>query len=182
MGTVHDAITDDLKVFVESQPVFFVATAPSEGGHVNLSPKGLEPIAVLGPHQVAYIDRTGSGVETIAHLRDDGRITLMFCAFAGKPNIVRLQGTGEVVFVDDPRFAELAAHFPETPAVRAIIRVDVDRVSDSCGYGVPLMELKGDRRALDGWAARKTDDDIVAYQQERNRLSIDGLPGVPVRP
>ncbi|MEM7286415.1 MAG: pyridoxamine 5'-phosphate oxidase family protein [Actinomycetota bacterium] len=180
MGNMHESITDDLKAFAESQPVFFVATAPHQGGHVNVSPKGLEPVVVLGSHEVAYIDRTGSGVETIAHLRENGRITLMFCAFSGKPNIVRFSGTGEAVFPDDDRFADLAARFPDTPAVRSIIRVDVDRVQDSCGYGVPLMELKGDRRALDGWAKDKTDADVTAYQAEHNATSIDGLPGVPI--
>ena len=181
MGNLHESISDDLKAFAESQPVFFVATAPSEGGHVNVSPKGLEPVVVLGPHEVAYIDRTGSGVETIAHLQDNGRITLMFCAFTGRPNIVRFQGTGEAILVDDPRFEALAAHFPDTPAVRSIIRVDVDRVSDSCGFGVPLMEFKGDRRALNGWAADKTEADVIAYQQQKNLTSIDGLAGVPAR-
>ena len=180
MGNMHESITDELKDFAESQPVFFVATAPNDGGHVNVSPKGLEPVVVLGPHEVAYIDRTGSGVETIAHLRENGRITLMFCAFSGKPNIVRFSGTGEAIFPDHDRFAELAHRFPETPAVRSIIRMDVDRVQDSCGYGVPLMEFTGDRRALDGWAKDKTDHDLVAYQAEKNARSIDGLPGVPV--
>lgn len=178
MGNTHESISDELKAFVESQPMFFVATAPSEGGHVNVSPKGLEPVAVLGPHEVAYIDRTGSGVETIAHVRQNGRITLMFCAFKGKPNIVRFSGTGEVVGLTDGRFDELAAHFPETPAVRSIIRIDVDRVSDSCGYGVPLMEFKGDRRALNGWAKDKSAADITEYHATRNATSIDGLPGV----
>jgi hypothetical protein len=179
MGNTHEAISDELKAFAESQNLFFVATAPTEGGHVNVSPKGLEPVAVLGPHEVAYIDRTGSGVETIAHLQQNGRITLMFCAFVGKPNIVRFSGTGEVVWPADERFGELARFFPETPAVRSIIRVDVDRVSDSCGYGVPLMEFKGDRRALDGWAKNKTPADIAEYHATRNAVSIDGLPGVP---
>ncbi|MCL4111948.1 UNVERIFIED_CONTAM: hypothetical protein GTU68_043058 [Idotea baltica] len=161
--------------------MFFVATAPSEGGHVNVSPKGIEPVVVLGPHEVAYIDRNGSGVETIAHLQDNGRITLMFCAFKGKPNIVRFAGTGEVIWPDDARFADLDARFPETPAVRSIIRVDVDRVSDSCGFGVPLMEFKGDRRALDGWAKDKTEQDLHDYQALKNAVSVDGLPGVPSR-
>lgn len=181
MGNLHESITDDLKQFAESQPVFFVATAPSRDGHVNVSPKGLEPVVVLGPHEVAYIDRTGSGIESVAHLQDNGRITLMFCAFKGRPNIVRFGGRGEVVWPDDARFADLAASFPETPAVRSIIRIDVDRVSDSCGYGVPLMEFKGDRRALDGWAKDKTPDDLVAYHALKNAVSIDGLPGVPAQ-
>ena len=179
MGNVHESITDELKEFAESQPMFFVATAPSEGGHVNVSPKGLESVVVLGPHEVAYIDRTGSGVETIAHVQQNGRITLMFCAFKGGPNIVRFAGKGEVIWPDDERFVGLEARFPPTPAVRAIIRIDVDRVSDSCGYGVPIMEFKNDRRALDGWAANKTLDDISAYQQQKNTTSIDGIPGVP---
>lgn len=181
MGNQHDSITDDLKTFAESQPMFFVATAPGEGGHVNVSPKGLEPVVVLGPHEVAYIDRNGSGVETIAHLQDNGRITLMFCAFKGKPNIVRFAGTGEVIWPTDARFAELDARFPDTPAVRSIIRIDVDRVSDSCGFGVPLMEFKGDRRALDGWAKDKTQEDLHDYQARKNAVSVDGLPGVPSR-
>jgi len=178
MGNQHDSITDELKEFAESQPVFFVATAPSEGGHVNVSPKGIEPVAVLGPHEVAYIERNGSGIETVAHLRDNGRITLMFCAFKGKPNIVRFAGQGEVVWPDDPRFGQLSEHFPETPAVRSIIRVDVDRVSDSCGYGVPIMEFKNHRRALDGWATTKSEQDLLDYQQTKNLTSVDGLPGV----
>ncbi len=179
MGNMHESITDDLKAFAESQPVFFVATAPSEGGHVNVSPKGLEPVVVLGPHEVAYLDRTGSGIETIAHLRDNGRITLMFCAFTGKPNIVRFSGTGEAVLPADDRFADLAARFPDAPGVRSIIRIDVDRIQDSCGFGVPLMELKGDRRTLTAWASDKSADEIAAYQAEKNATSIDGLPGLP---
>lgn len=180
MGNLHESITDELKAFAESQQMFFVATAPAEGGHVNVSPKGLEPVVVLGPHEVAYLDRTGSGVETIAHLQENGRITLMFCAFKGKPDIVRFAGQGEVVYPNDPRFEALAAQFPELPgALRSIIRIDVDRVSDSCGYGVPLMEFKGDRRALDGWAKNKTPEDVAAYHQLKNAASIDGLPGVP---
>jgi len=180
MGNLHESISDDLKAFAESQPVFFVATAPGVGGHVNVSPKGNEPVVVLGPHEVAYIDRVGSGVETIAHLRDNGRITLMFCAFKGSPNIVRFAGAGEVVWPSDERFAALAARFPDTPAVRSIIRVDVDHVQDSCGYGVPIMEYKNDRRTLDGWAKDKSPQDIVEYQVKKNAVSIDGLPGVPV--
>ena len=179
MGNLHESITEDLKAFAESQPVFFVSTAPSEGGHVNVSPKGLEPVVVLGPHEVAYIERIGSGIETVAHLQENGRITLMFCAFKGKPNIVRFAGAGEVIWPTDDRFAALEAQFPETPAVRSIIRVDVDRVSDSCGYGVPLMEFKGDRRALDGWAKNKTPEDLAEYQALKNAESVDGLPGVP---
>lgn len=179
MGNRHESITDDLKVFAESQPMFFVATAPGEGGHVNVSPKGLDPVVVLGSHEVAYLDRTGSGIETIAHLRDNGRITLMFCAFKGKPNIVRFAGRGEPVFPDDERFADLMAHFADAPGVRSIIRIDVDFVSDSCGFGVPLMEFKGERRALGAHFEKLSDDEVIDYQQRKNLVSIDGLPGMP---
>ncbi len=141
MSAVHPAIDDRLAAFMLAQPVFFVGTAPAGGeGHVNVSPKGLAgSFAVLGPHEVAYLDLTGSGAETIAHLRDDGRICLMFCAFEGPPNIVRLHGRGEVVLPDAPAFAALADRFADHPGRRAVIRVDVDRVSDSCGYAVPCL-------------------------------------------
>lgn len=181
MGNLHESITDDIAAFVESQPMFFVATAPSSGGHVNVSPKGLDPVVVLGPHSVAYADRTGSGVETIAHLNDDGRITLMFCAFVGKPNIVRLAGSGRAVFAEDPDFGDLRDRFGDIDALRSIVVVDVDHIHDSCGYGVPLMELKGDRRTLPAWAADKSDDDLAAYWDLKNSQSVDGLPGISNR-
>lgn len=177
MGNVHPEITDKLRSFIDEQHLFFVATAPGSGGHINLSPKGLDTFAVLGPLEVAYLDITGSGVETISHLRDNGRITLMFCAFKGKPDIVRLQGSGEAVMPDDERFDELRGHFGAFDGVRSVIRVDLDRVSDSCGYAVPLMEFKGDRRALTSHWADTTDAELAAYHRERNGVSIDGLPG-----
>src|SRR5262245_1815614 len=137
VGRELDEITPELQEFLESQPVFFVATAPaSTDEHVNVSPKGLDSFRVLGPHQVAYLDLTGSGIETISHLRENGRITLMFCAFSGNPDIVRLQGTGRVVRAEDPEAEPLLARFPELPGVRAVIVVDVRRVASSCGYGV----------------------------------------------
>lgn len=177
MGTVHESITDDLRKFIEAQHIFFVASAPSEGGHVNVSPKGLDSLRVLGPHTVAYADLTGSGIETIAHIRDNGRLTLMFCAFTGGPNIVRLQGTGRVVVPGDQEFEALAAHFPEYTGLRSFIHLTVERVSDSCGYGVPLMEYKGERRALQAWADRRSSEELADYRSERNAQSIDGLPG-----
>src|SRR5690242_2891174 len=135
MGRVHDELTDDLVEWIERQHLFFVATAPSGAdGHVNVSPKGYDSFRILGPRSVAYLDLTGSGVETIAHLRDDGRLTFMFCAFEGKPRILRLFGRGEAVLPDDPRYDELASAFPELPGARAIIRCDLDRIGDSCGY------------------------------------------------
>src|SRR6188508_480356 len=143
MGKVHERIDDRLRAFIERQRVFFVATAPNgPGGHVNVSPKGVDgTLAVLDDHTVAYLDLTASGAETIAHLRENGRITVMFCAFDGPPNIVRLHGRGRFVTLYDDGFEELLARFPaelpEERGTRAVIVVDVDRVSDSCGYGVP---------------------------------------------
>jgi len=161
--------------------MFFVATAPTGAeGHVNVSPKGMTgTFAVLGERRVAYLDFHGSGAETAAHLRENGRITLMFCAFDGPPNIVRLYGTGRVVPATDPGFAELLAAFtdpPDTHAVRAIIDVAVHRVSDSCGYAVPLMSYEGDRDLLLRWSARRSDEDLARYRETRNAASIDGLP------
>jgi hypothetical protein len=180
VGKLYDAIDGRLREFVLRQPVFFVATAATEG-RVNLSPKGMKgTFTVLGPNRVAYLDYTGSGVETIAHLRDNGRITLMFCAFTGPPNVVRLHGRGESVLPEDPRFAELYATFGVDAGhgLRSVIVVDVDRVSDSCGFAVPLLDYVGERTLLDDWAARKTDEDLVAYRKERNAASIDGLPAL----
>jgi hypothetical protein len=180
MGRTYDAIDDRLAAFLRSQPVFFTGTAPrADDGHVNVSPKGLAgTFAVLGPRRVAYLDLTGSGVETIAHVRENGRITLMFCAFEGPPRIVRVQGRGEVVVPSDPSFAELVACFDEHAGVRSVIVVDVDRVSDSCGYGVPEMTLVGNRTHLADWAKRKGPDGLVGYQLDRNAASIDGLAGI----
>jgi len=174
------SISPDLAEWWAAQPIFFVATAPGEGGHVNLSPKGLDTLRILSPTRAAYLDLTGSGVETISHLRDNGRITLMFCAFTGPPNVVRLHGRGEAVRPEDPRFAELYERFgvDADHGLRSVIVVDVDRVSDSCGFAVPLLDYVGERTLLDDWAARKTDEDLVAYRKERNAASIDGLPAL----
>jgi len=178
MATAHPEISDELRSFIEEQQMFFVGTAPSVGGHVNLSPKGLDTFRIIDPLKVAYLDLTGSGVETIAHLRDNGRITFLFCAFTGSPNIVRLYGQGTVHRPDDPGFDELRGLFGEFDAVRSVITAELDRVSDSCGYGIPLMEYKDDRRTLRAWAAKKTPDEIDEYHQVRTPESIDGLPGM----
>ena len=181
MGKILDALDANLTDIITGQPVFFVATAPSgEGGHVNVSPKGgTGSFAVIDPTTVAYLDITGSGVETIAHLRDNGRITLMFCRFDGGPLIVRLYGRGEAVLADDDRFGPLRARFPaDVPGVRSIVHVDVDRVSTSCGYGVPLMTYDADRTRLRQWAERRGPEGVAAYRAERNAVSIDGLPGL----
>jgi hypothetical protein len=184
MGRDFDGIDDRLARFLGRQHVFFVATAPrADDGHLNLSPKGLDgTFAVLDLHTVAYLDLTGSGVETIAHLRENGRIVVMFCAFNGPPRIVRLYGKGQSLLPGDPSFTSLLDRFPQHPGVRSIIRVDVARVADSCGFGVPLMRFEGERSQLDEWAERKGPAGIARYQGDKNAASIDGLPGLPDLP
>jgi Pyridoxamine 5'-phosphate oxidase len=164
--------------WIAEQHVFFVATAPSgDEGHVNLSPKGLEGLVVLGPRSVAYLDLTGSGAETIAHVQQNGRICLLLCAFTGSPRILRLQGTGTVHRAGSRRFDDLRPAFGDHPGVRSIITVELDRIATSCGYGVPLLSFEGERRALTAWAEKKGDE-LPAYWSEKNATSIDGLPAV----
>src|SRR5690606_5942692 len=156
-------------------------TAPGgQAGHVNCPPKGRDTFRVLGPTTVAYLDYTGSGVETLAHLRQNGRIVIMFCAFAGPPRILRLHGRGEALEVGEAGFEALAPHFAPLPAlgVRAIVRIELTRIADSCGYGVPLMRYEGERDQMERWAERKGADGIAAYQKEKNSASIDALPGL----
>lgn len=168
-----------------AQPVFFVATAPDEpDGLVNCSPKGnRDELAVIDEHTVAYLDQTGSGVETVAHLRDNGRIVVMLCAFTGPPRIVRLHGHGHGTYPGDDEFGALATAFPgaQEVGVRSMVIVDVARVADSCGYGVPLMDFERHRPTMDEWAARKGPQGINAYWREKNRVSIEGLDGLPQR-
>ncbi len=173
-------IDEKLARWLEAQPVFFVATAPlAADGLVNCSPKGsIGTFAVLGPHRVAYLDLTGSGIETVAHLRENGRVTLMFCAWTDRPDIVRLYGHGSVVLPEDDGFAELLARFGEHPGERCVIVVDVDRVRDSCGYAVPRMELVAERDVLDLANAKKGPERLAAYRAEKNAASLDGLPGL----
>lgn len=176
MGKVYDGIDERLRAFIAAQPVFFVATAPLAGdGRVNLSPKGVEgTFAVLDEHTVAYLDITASGAETIAHVRENGRITVMFCSFDPQPKVLRLHGRGRVVTPYDEAWATAAAPFPPTPTARAVVVVDVDRVSDSCGYGLPLSAGWEERHLLIPAMERKPS--IVGYRIEKNRRSIDGLP------
>ncbi|WP_434041140.1 MULTISPECIES: pyridoxamine 5'-phosphate oxidase family protein [Sorangium] len=181
MGRTFSELDDDLTGFLAEQRLFFVASAPSgDGGHVNVSPKGHDTFRVLDPRTVAYLDLTGSGVETIAHLRDNGRITLMFCAFSGPPRILRLQGRGEPIFPGDPRFDALAGLFPPFQGVRSVIRVALERIATSCGYAVPHMAYEGERDTLSKWADRKGPEGLSRYRLEKNTTSIDGLPGLPV--
>jgi len=182
MARVRESIDDTLRAWLLDQHVFFVATAPLDGAcHVNLSPKGFAgTFTVLGPYEVAYLDQTGSGIETVAHLRDNGRIVVMFCAFDGPPKIVRLHGRGEVILPDKPEFDALFAAFPvgAPRGLRSIIRVEVERISQSCGFGVPFMTYAGERSDMSTWLSHKTDDEIAAYRFEKNAVSIDGMPGL----
>jgi hypothetical protein len=172
-------IDESLREFIGQQAMFFVATAPSVGGRINLSPKGYrDTFAVLDERTVAYLDLFGSGVETIAHLRDNGRITVMFCSFSHNSRILRLFGTGRVVRPDDAEFAGVTAHFGDGhPGVRAAIVIDVERIADACGYAVPYLELVDERPVLDKAHARATEEKF-AILAERNRRSIDGLPAL----
>ena len=179
MGKTYDEIDGRLRTFIESQPVFFVSTAPlGANGHINLSPKGNQrDVRVVGPRRVQYRDLTGSGAETIAHLRENGRITLMFCAFDGPPRIVRLHGHGRALTGGD-EFDEQSNEFPPHAGTRSIIDIAVERISDSCGYNVPLMPFSEHRRNLDHWTAQKSADDLAEYRREKNASSIDGLPAL----
>lgn len=177
MSKQHECIEPELAVWIAQQKIFFVATAPlAADGHVNVSPKGGEAFRVLGPMEAAYQDYTGSGAETAAHLRENGRIVVMFCAFDGPPKIVRLHGRGTLVMPADPKFAELAALFPPNPGTRACVHVAVNRVSDSCGFSVPLFDFQARRDTLDRWATAQGPEKLDAYRAAKNVRSIDGLP------
>ncbi|MDP1820203.1 MAG: pyridoxamine 5'-phosphate oxidase family protein [Acidimicrobiales bacterium] len=178
MGLMLERLDAKLTRWIARQPMFFVATAPSDGGRVNLSPKGHDTLRVLDESTVAYLDLTGSGVETIAHIRENGRITVMLCAFWGPPLIVRLSGTGEVAVVGEPAFEEQRVLFPDLPGSRAVVTVHLDRVQTSCGYAVPRMELVDERDTLLTWAERKGDDGLERYRAKKNAESVDGVPGL----
>ncbi|CRK58375.1 hypothetical protein SCL24.07 [Alloactinosynnema sp. L-07] len=186
MGKTYERIDGRLREFIERQPVFFVATAPLTGdGHVNLSPKGRAgSFGVLDERTFAYVDFGGSGAETIAHLRENGRITLMWCSFDGPPTIVRVHGRGEPVFRDDPRWPDLVGRFPDggSPSARAVIVVTAERISDSCGFAVPLMDYQADRTLHAEYFGRKTDPEFAAYCESKDYVgvSLDGLPALPL--
>lgn len=180
MGRLLESLDEKLTAWIGRQPMFFVATAPADGGRVNLSPKGHDTLRIVDERTVQYLDLTGSGVETIAHVRENGRITLMLCAFEGPPLIVRLWGRGEVVAVDEPGFPEAAEPFPDLPGRRAVITVHLEGVQTSCGFTVPLMEFVAERDKLIDWAERKGDDGLVEYWGKKNARSLDGLPGLTI--
>jgi hypothetical protein len=189
MSKVFEGIDEPLSEWIAAQALFFVASAPlAQEGHVNVSPKGpIGTLRILDERTVAYLDMVGSGAETIAHVRENGRLVIMMCAFAGPPRIVRLHGRGEVILAGDEHFAALAQRcaFEESgvaDARRSIVLVDVTRVSDSCGYGVPLMRFEGVRPHADAWAQKKMrvggPQALLDYQRAHNGASLDGLPAV----
>lgn len=180
MGTVFEGIDTQLQMWIEAQPMWFVATAPlSATGHVNVSPRGHDSLSVLDRHRVGWVDYTGSGIESIAHIRENGRVCLMFASFDKRPRIVRLHGHGTVSLPGEATFDEVVALHPHHLSTRAVITVDVTRVSDSCGWGVPVMDLAGERDLLHLQAEKKGTVGMEQYRAERNALSIDGLPGLP---
>jgi hypothetical protein len=179
MGKIFDSITPELKKWIEKQKIFFVATAPlSPDAHINCSPKGLDSFRIIDPYTVAYQDLTGSGIETIAHIRENQRIVLMFCAFNGPPKIVRLHGVGEVITPEDEDFELLSSQFPCRRSTRAYVRIRLNRISDSCGYAVPLYEFIKDRDVLDKWVEAKSDEGLAEYRLAKNTKSIDGIRGL----
>jgi hypothetical protein len=179
VGKVFDGIDDALATWIAAQPMFFVATAPLSGdGHVNVSPRGHDTFSVLGQHRVGWVDYTGSGVETIAHLRENGRVCVMFCSYDRRPRIVRLHGHGSVWLPGSPSYDEVVALHPPHPSTRAVVTVDVTRVSDSCGFGVPVMDVVEERDLLRLGAEKRGPEGLAAYRAEKNAASIDGLPGL----
>ncbi|GGF43208.1 hypothetical protein GCM10007298_43600 [Williamsia phyllosphaerae] len=179
MGKVFDSIDSSLRTWIDAQPMWFVATAPlADDGHVNVSPRGHDSFSVLDEHRVAWVDYTGSGVETIAHLRENGRICIMFTAFDGRPRIVRLHGRGTVSLPGESAFDEVVARHPANPSTRAVVTVEVTRISDSCGWGVPVMEMVDERDLIRLHAEKKGVDGMIDYRAQKNARSIDGLPGL----
>lgn len=182
MAKIYDTIDDKLAAFIAKQKVFFVATAPlSPDGHVNVSPKGYDAFRILGPKQVAYVDLGGSGIETVAHARENGRITIMFCAFEGPAIILRLYGKARVMQFDEPGFDAELARFPGFERARNIVYIDVDRIADSCGWAVPFYEFKGERDQLRRAIDHRSRDEWAERRYVSNAESIDGLEGL-VRP
>ena len=180
MAKVIPALDEALIEWIAQQHVFFVASAPSNGGHVNLSPKGHDSLRVLDETTVAYLDLTGSGAETIAHTRENGRLTIMFCAFEGPPRILRLFGTAVAHPAGTAGYDGLAPLFPDLPGRRSIVVLDIDRIQTSCGYSVPFMDYRSERETLQQWARRKDDAELADYWAEKNSQSIDGLPALEV--
>ena len=183
MGKEYAEIDERMQRWIDRQRMFFVSTAPlADDGRINCSPKGLDGLRVLGPRQIAYADTGGSGIETVAHLKENGRIVIMLCAFDGPPKIFRFYGHCRSVLSIDADFERLVPMFPKMPALRNFIIVDIDCIRDACGYGVPLYDFKSDRESLKNWCENQTEDELLAYRIEKNDQSLDGLPGLDVGP
>lgn len=177
MGSFFDSLSEEVQAWISQQHIFFVATAPrSDEGRINLSPKGHDCLRVLDANTVAYLDMTGSGNETSAHIAENGRVTFMWCAFDGSPDIIRAYGRGEVVLKGTPRWDELIGNFELLPGARQIIVNHIEQVQSSCGYAVPFFDYQSDRETLMRWATNKGDDGLEKYQNQKNMQSIDGLP------
>lgn len=181
MSKEYTEIEESIQRWMARQQMFFVATAPLAGdGVVNCSPKGMDSLVILGPRQLAYGDVGGSGIETVAHLKQNGRITLMMCAFEGPPKIYRFYGRGVVTEPHDKDFPSLASRIPTLPSLRNIVTINIDRIIDSCGYGVPLYQFTGQRSSFDNYLKDKDEAFLVNYRRERNAMSLDALPGLDV--
>ena len=179
MGKTYSAIDDATRQFIEAQPLFFVGSAPLDSnGHVNVSPKGLDTLRILGPTTLAYVDLTGSGIETVSHVKENGRIVFLFCNFQGPPKILRLYGQGRAIEPGQPEFLPLANRLPAHEGIRAIILAEVSRIADSCGFGVPLLKYEGQRSQLPIWSQKLGPAGLKKYRQEKNRSSIDRIPGL----
>ncbi len=179
MGKIYSIINDSIRQFIQAQAIFFVGSAPIDpNGHVNVSPKGLDTLRILGPSTIAYLDLTGSGIETVSHLKENGRVVLMFCAFQGAPKILRLYGKGRVVEPQEAEFSNLAAQFPNYEGARAIVIVEISRIADSCGFAVPQMQFVEERKQLTAWTHKQGPENLRRYRKEKNSQSIDGLPGL----
>lgn len=177
MGKLFTALLPEHEEFIAKQRVFFVGSATSaEEGHLNISPKGYDSLRLLSPNQVAYLDLTGSGNETSAHIEENGRITIMFCAFDGPPNIIRLYGKGKVILPESAEWGTLHSLFTPIPGARQIIIVDFDQVQTSCGYSVPFMAYDRERDTLQRWSVQKGEEGLKQYWLEKNTRSLDGLP------
>lgn len=179
MGKVFEGIDEALRTWIEAQPMWFVATAPlASDGHLNVSPRGHDSFSVLSAHRVGWVDYAGSGIETIAHLRDNARIVLMWCSYGPRPRIVRIHGRGSVAMPGEPAYDEVVFRHPAHPSTRAVVTVQVERVSDSCGWGVPVMDLVGERSLLRQDAEKRGVEGLATYRAQRNAVSLDGLPGL----
>lgn len=175
MAKFYAQLTEELESFIQTQKIFFTATAPTTG-RINLSPKGIDTFRCFNVKTVAYLDLTGSGNETAAHLQQNGRITIMFCSFTEKPLILRIYGSGKTIKRSDPHWQKFSALFPHLPGERQIVILKIESIQTSCGYGVPLYDFKQERQTLIDWAKNKGQKGIEQYWQEKNQQSIDGLP------